>query len=485
MSARVSRQPLRRFATTSLGAAAFAVAALAPGEAEASGYLTARYGADHGSPAQANTFAVYFNPAALGGTKGTTLTGDLSVLLRFARYNRPANALSPSNDDLLYDQAYLDANTGTASLTNVLPLPFVGINTDFGTENLRAGYAFYIPFGGSADWTRREGIPGVPGTKDSVARWHNISGQILAIHNTFALAYRFHPRFSVGASVSPVIHRVTTVRARNSDGSDDTVVNGQLVEGRSLLEASGFNLAATAGLYFEPVDGLHLGLAYLSQPGFGETRLSGTLETKLGTNPVTKQDVDLLQSYPDIVRLGVDWRATDRLVLRADASYARWSVFKYQCVVNPGEKCAVADDGRDLSDGKVILNIPRRWHDSVGVRVGPGFFLNEQTELFGSLSLGTSPVPDETIDASTLDATRIYATLGAKYDFSKHLSLAGSYNHIYFFDVDTKGKSEVNIPAHPANQPGGGDYNVSRSPSANGRYRSQIGFVNVNVAYTF
>src|SRR5262249_18470660 len=58
-----------------LGLASLVLAALAwPEEAEASGYLTARFGSDQGTPAQPNTFAVYFNPAALGGTKGTTLT---------------------------------------------------------------------------------------------------------------------------------------------------------------------------------------------------------------------------------------------------------------------------------------------------------------------------------------------------------------------------------------------------------------------------
>ena len=51
--------------------------------------------------------------------------------------------------------------------------------------------------------------------------------------------------------------------------------------------------------------------------------------------------------------------------------------------------------------------------------------------------------------------------------------------------MDTKGANDQNISAHPANAPGGTDYNVSRSPSADGRYRSQIGFVNVNVAYKF
>lgn len=485
MSARASCSSHPRLLTSCAALAVLGGVLAAPGDARASGYLTARYGADHGSPAQANTFAVYYNPAALGGTKGTTITGDVSAMLRFARYNRTGDALSPSSPSLLEDPAYVRSNTGTANLTNLLALPFAGVNTDFGTENLRAGYAVYVPFGGQATWSPGAAVPGEPGAADGVQRWHNVSGKILAVYNTFALAYRLHPRVSIGASVSPVVHSVSTVRARNADGSDDTVVGGNLVEGRSLMEVSGFNIAASAGVYFEPARGLHLGLAYLSQPGFGETRMSGTLETKLGTNPVTKQDVDLLQTYPDIVRLGANWQITPRLVLRGDLSYARWSVFEYQCVVNPGEKCAVAKDGRDLSGGRVILNIPRRWNDAIGGRIGPGYWLNDRTEAFGSLGFSTSAVPKETIDASTLDATRLYLTFGAKYSFNEHFALAGSYNHIYFFDVNTNGRSETNIPAHPPSSPEGGDYTASRSPSANGRYRSQIGGLNVNVAYTF
>jgi long-chain fatty acid transport protein len=486
MSAFASRLSLRSCVASCLGLAVLGSIVAAPSEARASGYLTARFGADHGTPVQPNTFAVYFNPAALGGTKGTTITGDASVLLRFAQYTRTGDALSPSNESSLSDPSYVSANTGKANLTNLLALPFLGVNTDFGTENLRAGYAAYIPFGGLATWDRVKGVPGVPGSTDGVQRWHNISGQILAIYNTFAVAYRFHPRFSVGASVSPVIHHVATVRARNSDGSDDTLrASGELVEGRSYLDATGINVAASLGVYVEPTDDLRLGLAYLAQPGFGETRMSGTLQTKLGSNPQTKEDIDFLQTYPDIIRFGADWRADKRLVLRGDFEFVRWSVFDRQCVVKPGETCNVASDGRDLSGGKVILNVPRNWDNAIGVRVGPGYWLNERTELFGSLGFTTPAVPKETIDASTVDSQRLYATVGARYEFSKHVALAGSYNHIYFFNVNTNGQNDQNIAAHPANQPGGGDYNASRSPSADGRYRSQIGFVNVNVAYTF
>src|SRR5262245_20290698 len=139
----------RSFRTSTLiGVAVWLGIVAAPSAAKASGYLTARFGTDHGTPASPNTFAVYYNPAALGGTQGTTITGDASVLLRIAKYTRTADALSPSSQALSADPSYQAANTGTAKLTNLLALPFLGINTDFGTKNLRAGYAFYIPYGG-------------------------------------------------------------------------------------------------------------------------------------------------------------------------------------------------------------------------------------------------------------------------------------------------------------------------------------------------
>ncbi len=461
-----------------------------PKESAASGYLTARFGTDHGTPAMANGFAVYFNPAALGGTKGTTITGDLSVLARFVRYNRTSDALSPSDESYRNDPNYVNANTGTANLSNLLALPYVGVNTDFGTENFRAGWAAYIPFGGLATWDRRSGVPGSPGSADSVSRWHNISGQLLSIYNTFAVAYKIKAaRLSIGASISPVFHTVGTVRARNADGSDDTVLpGGELKEGRSLLEAHGINLAASAGLYWEPTDDLRLGLSYNSQPGFGTTRLSGELRTQLGSGAESKADIDFLQSLPDIIRFGGVYKATNRLEVKADFEFVRWSVFDRQCVVEKGAECAVASDGRRDStpEGqRVQLNVPRNWNNAIGVRAGPGYMVTDDLEAFGSLGFTTPAVPKSTIDASTIDSQRLYLTFGAKYTFSKHFALAGSYNHIYFFQVNTDGANNQNIIGSPVNSPEGGAYNVSRSPSADGRYRSQIGFLNVNVAYTF
>lgn len=472
-----------RLATAAALLVAFGLFAI-PKDAEASGYLTARYGADEGTPAMPNAFAIYFNPAALGGTTGSSITGDLSGVARFIRYTRPTSALSPSDKSELSDPNYVRANSGTANLSSFLALPFLGAYSDFGTKNFHAGYALYIPFGGQDSWTRRAGAPGVPGSTDGVQRWANISGSLLAIYNTFAVAYRIAPaKISLGASISPVIHTLSSAAARNADGSDDSVVNGHLVEGRVKVDGTGLNLAATGGIYFDPSDAVHLGFSYISQPGFGDTKIHGTLRTQLGGGQESQTRVDFIQAYPDVVRLGGTFQATHDLMLRGDIDFERWSTFTNQCIVEEGAKCAVDLDGR-RQDGpagnKVQLNLPRHFQDAINVRFGPAYRFSDSVQGFGSMSYGTSAVPKQYIDATTFDSEALFFTLGAHVKATDHLHIAGSYTHIYYLNVNTDGKSLTNLPNNPDPS-----YNVSRSPSADGRYRSQVGLLNVNISYNF
>lgn len=470
-----------RLATLALASAGL----VATSDANASGYLTARFGSDHGTPASPNTYAIYFNPAALGGSTGTTITGDVSLAIRWVHYQRGVDALSPSGGEAgraraFGDQQYIDANTGNANLLNLLALPFLGVNTDFGgSKILRGGYAVYVPFGGLASWDKRPEQPGSPGSIDGVQRWHNISGQILTVYNTFAVAAVIPDTgLSFGLSFSPVIHHVATVRARTADNSDDIrFSNGTLKEGRSLLNATGLNFTGSIGAYWQSPDDarVKLGLAYLAQPGFGQTRMSGTLDGRTAGGDV-KQDIDFLQTYPDVIRIGASYRLPgDKVELRTDGEFVRWSVFDKQCVVQRGKDCNIAEDGSEAGGtNDVIINIPRNWRNAIGWRAGVGYFLSKELELFGSGAFTTSAVPKSTIDASTIDSFRLYGTLGARYEVSRNWAVAGSYNHIYFFKVNTNGENRFNELR-----------GVSQSPSSDGKYYSQIGMFNVNVAYTF
>lgn len=448
--------------------------------AYAGGYLTARYGGELGHVALGNAFAVYFNPAAMGDTRGTQITLDAALGARFATYTRSNDALSAQSTASLNDSLYRQSNTGEAKLANFVPLPFLGMVTDLGTSSFRLGFASYIPFGGTARWSKNLAFDGnndSPGAVDGPQRWHLISGTLFSVYNTLALAYRIEPaRLTFGASVSGIINKVDFLQAKNSNGGDDIrTSDGSLLEGRAILKASGFNVGISIGAHWEPLENkkLRLGISYSSQPGFGTMRLRGTLRHQFGNDPdpALTTSIDFLQSLPDIVYVGAALNVTFRVQLRLDGQLERWSVLKNQCVVVEKNDCNVdPNTGR----GEAMLNIPRNWKDSFGLRLGTSYFIEPETQIFAGTGFGTSPVPKSTIDAGTLDGFRMYANIGIRHAFNKHLALGASYNHMFISSVSTDGTSIYSSLNSP-----------SRSPSANGKYSSTIFFLNTNLTYTF
>ena len=462
------------------------VLAAEPRAAHAAGFSTSRFGSDHGSPALSNPYAVYFNPAALGGMEGSQLTLDGTLALRTAEYTRFDSSLSPSDPAIKDNPAYTRANTGTNTLVNVIAAPFIGFITDLGQKNLRFGVATYVPFGGAARWDHNEGFSGsssTPGALDGAQRWQNISGRQQSLYNTAAFALRLPaPRLTFGVGVSLVASSLRSVRARNPDGSDDVVTgNGSLLEGRALLDVHGLNVAASAGVFWEATADrrLRFGLSYLSQPGFGEMRMSGNFREQLGTvqDAAKPKDVDFVQSLPDVVRLGVAYRLDPDLELRGDVVYERWSRMKRQCVVEPGAKCDVDASGADLTGGKIIANFPRQWHDSVGIRAGAGYWIGGgvDTEIFGSGNFGTPAIPHKTADPAYFDSYTVGFSVGARQRITSHIYAALSYNYVYYLPFDVKpGESQL----YQYQQP-------SRTPGADGAYSAQVYFFNANLTFLF
>lgn len=484
-TANCARPPSSRRTPLLLAALLAGASLAAPSTAQASGFLGARFGADHGNPVGDNPFSVYFNPAALGAVQGTQLSLDAAVLYRVASYTRGEDALSPgAMANQTGTPAYEDykrANTGKGKVNNVLALPFAGIATDFGgSKLLHGGFAVYIPFGGLASWDRGSSFSNsaAPGGNFGPQRWFNISGSIISIYSTAALAITIpDTRLSIGFNASFAHHTLATVRARNTNGSDDTGTANQVLEGRSLIDASGNTFSGGIGIYYEAIPNkLKLGASFTSRPAFGQMRLKGTLRTQFGTSDSTT-DIELLQTYPDVWRLGASYRASDKVELRLDGEYVTWSNFKRQCLVNAGSdaKCELYDNGAELPGKNVVIQvIDRQWKDAFAVRFGVGYYLSESTELFGSALYDSSAVPDGYLDPTFIDSDKIHWVLGARQHITKKFALAGSFNHVYFFERDTTGKSEFYKRVAD-----------SRQPSASGVYNQQYFYLNLNGTYTF
>ena len=473
----MSNPQLRRVC---LSLATLALLSAAPRTARATGFLTDQFGSDHGQPALSNPYSVYFNPAAMAGMTGSDITLGGVVAARSVSFNRASSALSPRclgnpGCTTTSDPTYLATNTGQATLFNALAAPFLGFVTDFGGSSFRLGLASYVPFGGSVAWQKTQAILGAPGASDGPQRWASISATTASLYQTLALAYRIDSaHLGIGLSISAINSSAKDARAHNVDGSDDVLTStNSIAEGRSYLDVSGWQVGAAFGLYWEPTPTLRLGASYTSQPGFGTMRLSGTFKQwQQGSSEIT-QKADLLQAFPDVIRIGGAWRAAPDAELRLDATWQRWSQFKNQCVVAVGQSCNLKADGSIADSSVVEVNVPRNFQDTVRIRVGGAYWVQSQTELFGSFAVETSPVTAAYEDPLVFDSLRLYGTLGVRQAFTKHFYGSAAYTYVYFLPVT------VTDSAYYTSKP------PSRSPSENGSYSSQLYVLDAALGYVF
>src|SRR5262249_53579125 len=156
-------------------------------------------------------------------------------------------------------------------------------------------------------------------------------------------------------------------------------------------------------------------------PGFGRVTLSGTLRNKFGTGAENSQEIDLQQSYPDILMVGVKFRPIDVVELRLWGDYQRWSVVDQQCILDrsvANRSCKLNPDGSlDTAGGGagVILVLPRHWTDGYSLHLGASWFARKWVELQLGATFDANVVPDATMDPAFIDQNKILVEAGARF----------------------------------------------------------------------
>lgn len=439
----------------------------------AGGFSTARFGGERTHAASDQLGTIYYNPAGLAYGEGTRGVVEGLFAYRTIEYTRPVGAIDNPDTDTpagTPSDAIL-ANSGKATLANMLASPFLGIATDGGIEGLGVGVGVYVPFGGQAKWDQNEAFANnatYPGAVDGPQRWAAIEGEQRSLYYTLAAAWRTkNGQFGIGAGLNVVQSSVSLVRARNLDGTDDIVASGGVAkEGRSLVEAEGIQLGAGIGVMVKPTPCSRIGLSYQSQPGFGEMTLEGTLTNKFGTGPELASDIEVRQALPDVVRVAGEWHAFSKAALHVAVDYQRWSHYKNTCIMSAGAtgQCEVAADGSTTEQG-ILVNVPRNWIDTYTVRAGGRYFASDKLEVNGGVTYDTSAISydtdkDDSIDPSLFDMNKIIAQAGVAFATGK-LDLTFTAGHVLYLERTV--------------QPRGADpLAPSRNPDMAGTYKSGV-----------
>jgi len=464
-------------------------AATAASSAYAGNLITAQFGGEQGHVAADHPTAIYFNPAGLALGTGWRIYVEGTLAWRKAEYDRSESAISNVLDEGETGTGTpadaLDVNSGKAKLSNLAGAPFLGVATDLGVPNLGVGVAFYVPIGGQSSWGKNDDYEGderFPGAVDGPQRWFSTDGELRTLYLSVAGAYRLvGPRLAFGAGINFTQSNIFTTRARNTQGTDDVAdASGTLVEGRSLLDTNGFAIAASAGVNWEAMPGLWIAASYQSQPGFGNSTQSGELTNKFGTGDTNTTKIRIDQDLPDIVRVGARYRARPDLELRLAGDFQRWSVFKGQCILNAevdeDAKCSLRDDGSSRDDTDIILNIPRQWKDTFGIRGGASYWLNPDLELQGGVLFDTAAVPDKTMEASLPDHDKLYVRAGVRWAvMPDQLLLTLAANNVFYFKRTIEPREQGEI----------GTVSPSTVPDGAGEYTSNVVFFNLGAEYRF
>ena len=327
----------------------------------------------------------------------------------------------------------------------------------------------FTPFGGPLRWQERDSFAGsrYPGPLDGVTRFHAIEGLSITSYGSLGASYALGDSgLRLGLALNAMYSRVQDVRAW-SGGS-----NNVAGEGRSLLDVDGWAWGVAAGAFYEDrAKRFRVGLSYQSRPNLaGGMKLGGRLTNDIG-GP-SSADVELHEDLPDIVRLGLAYRARSNLELRLFGAWERWSAFARQCVTPAGSSCNLTSSGGQPDGGNVLQNVPRNFHDALEARAGVSIWTSPAVELFSGIGVMSEAVPDATLEASLPDFFGVTFSLGARYRFSDALSVGGSLSHIVSPARTASSRYQAYDPP-------------SKLPDASGRYAQSISYADLNVSVRF
>jgi long-chain fatty acid transport protein len=475
--------PMRFSLPLSLGLAG--AAALLGTDALAAGFATAKFGGEHGNPTTDNPTAIYYNPAGIALSQGIRIFADGNIAFRSVTYDRRPDPKAPGEVPEPADAQ--GANTGRASLFNVVAAPMVGLTAGSKVSDsvgLAGGLAFFVPFGGTAVWDKNDAFkdhPKYPGAVDGTQRYYAIHGTIRTIYVSGALALNIKNKFSLGVSGGVALNDIDSLRARSASASSDLDLEGRSwFKGKALTPQLGGGFVITP---LDTIDKLRIGFSYQASPGFGEMKVKGTLTNFFGSKEAPL-DLEVHQTLPDVFRLGVSFRPLDTVEVRIFGDYTRWSLFQNQCFAKAGDECKVNSDGSDAAirdeNGQEIKggvatvtnNLVRRWRDSGGVRVGASFWVRKPLELFVGAGYDSSAVPDSTLEPSLIDFHSLSTAFGLRGQMHKNLAGAISYTHYFFVPRDITGKAEHFVTP-------------SNGVDTGGTYKQNIGVLNINLMASF
>jgi long-chain fatty acid transport protein len=182
------------------------------------------------------------------------------------------------------------------------------------------------------------------------------------------------------------------------------------------LDGDDIGFGFTAGVTLTPFAGTTIGIGYRSQI---DHELEGTIASPAGRIPISS---DL--TTPDQLTIGLSQMITPAFTVHAGFEWTNWSVLETPLVVGPG--------------GRVVTDLPLNYDDGFFYSLGFDYRLTDQLTLRAGVAYEQSPIDTEIRSTRLPDNDRIWASVGASYQWNNKLSFDIAYTHIFTKETDIR-----------------------------------------------
>jgi long-chain fatty acid transport protein len=182
------------------------------------------------------------------------------------------------------------------------------------------------------------------------------------------------------------------------------------------LDGDDIGFGFTAGVTLTPFAGTTIGIGYRSQI---DHELEGTVTSPTGRIPISS---DL--TTPDQLTIGISQVITPALTVHAGFEWTNWSVLETPLVVGPG--------------GTIVTDLPLNYDDGFFYSLGFDYRLTDQLTLHAGVAYEESPIDTEIRSTRLPDNDRIWASVGASYQWNNKLSFDIAYTHIFAKETDIR-----------------------------------------------
>lgn len=268
------------------------------------------------------------------------------------------------------------------------------------TEKLWLGLGVTVPFALANHYDN-----------DFFGRYDSTRASLRAVDIAPSVAYRVHPRISVGGGIDVQYMDAKLVNALPNP-FDPSGAPTPATDGLFSVEGSDWSLGYNVGALFKPVDTVRVGITYRSAISH---KIEGDATTEFAGSK-TVQDFSTEVNLPDIVTLGVAYDVTPTVTLLGQVGYYGWSRFEeVRLKLADGTQPATTENFRDT------------WSVAIGAQwaVARGWILRT------GMMYDQTPTRDQYRSTIIPDVDRLWASVGASYEISDSVALDFSYQHMF------------------------------------------------------